>query len=1244
VVVSVTGHIVISEVMVSSASTGGTAPDYEFVELYNPTDSDITMTGWRLSKKTGGGAESNLLTTFPAATIPAHGFFLIASPEYNGPVTADATYSTGNRLAIDHTVILYSDAGVTVVDKVGFGTVVDFETAAYSTNPDKKSGSVERKANMDSSAATMAAGGIDELEGNGYDTDNNSTDFINRSTDTANPQNTNSQREPAIANITLSNYDVSPDTGIATVSFTYTVQYKNIVSGNVAPDTKQIFIDGTAYNMVYQSGAYDVLATFQYSTTLSTGLHNYYFYFAKGPDSARAPETSPDVFNGPAVGPELEKISAYNPPTSNPADNTTVPVTASKTIYAYLATGSNNWSGYNAAIYWSTTPALGAVPPFTRSRAMTYAETNVNGYDVFYVVLSSATDYKAGMWLNYYIRAGDVNTNPKFTDDAGDTNADGWVSAADTNPNTLGPSCHYFKIDTAGPGTGMFDVMMVKKTEPCITNDAEKFTNDFSWIPGWRINNEVTVSSNNLTYNNEDIAINVSLSPLGVKANCTFYYTTTGVIPLTTHYSFSGGATQSNNNNWYKFDNATTGMSEIKAFFPSDLHSVGTTVWIYAVGYTGTGAGPFTQYFMHYSSAAPGTPIGDKDDAIVSGRGNSDGRYPTTDFNNYSPLRHSQNETIRSTSTLIPQVLEKYLYPNNPLFTGTTDRLQIDSSFLTQPQRADLPNQSDGITDLFYSDQVQFYLRTAFRDVSDVVGTPWSANQAFIVWLATTTDWSTAPKAALTNGSTSGDDNQPPHYLNYHWLIGENTGLEGYASNPSDCTKGAPEGATVRYIFKVRDNQSTGDFRWIYRDSTTRKQRIDITNSGTTAKTAGNQFEYKVLQDDITRPVAYLPMTIPSVGTITNGGVVPSTFTSPSWPTRVLGDTVTICGSTVETVKVYIGLFDTADGRFTASGLDRGTSMWIDNPNFVHNTFRDPVLAANNSLYFGNNVPAVNTSTSSANSGIKGGKTDNSDSYDEGLEGKNSEGRRVTHDVLLYYVWREPGSMSGGVIQPFSWINIDGTVNGSPAGDPTGTVLDSANQMIRIANVDGVANNSYVTDESSAATAGYISNRVSMAQYDVDPLTGNGIWVANIPAPSDYDIMHSTVVYLYYRIWACNGDNDPQSYYLETHGGLDTTGAFTYAGSHGNSITRGDLIENPYGKTYIDTSDDSNHTCGRVHDRDYGWVDITRFGGKITSPPRVMIKSKVTVGGVTRTITTYLKIDPVTRRPTNIISTQVGSE
>ncbi len=64
-------HIVISEVEVGK--TG--APTDEFVELYNPTAGDINLNNWKLTRKTTGGTESDLVSTI-SGTIKSHGYFL----------------------------------------------------------------------------------------------------------------------------------------------------------------------------------------------------------------------------------------------------------------------------------------------------------------------------------------------------------------------------------------------------------------------------------------------------------------------------------------------------------------------------------------------------------------------------------------------------------------------------------------------------------------------------------------------------------------------------------------------------------------------------------------------------------------------------------------------------------------------------------------------------------------------------------------------------------------------------------------------------------------------------------------------------------------------------------------------------------------------------------------------------------------------------------------------------------------
>lgn len=194
-------HIVISEIQV-----GGSVADDEFVELYNPTASAIIVEGWRLSRKTATGTETNLVTSFPDQTpdlsVPAFGFFLIAPPEYDGPTPRDLAYTTTSRIAADNTVILYSDAGVTVVDKVGMGAATDREGAAAPNPP--ANGSLERKPASD-------FGGN---KGNGIDTDRNLDDLVVRTTsepqNRASPPEDPQAPEPATA---VNGQDVRPDEG-----------------------------------------------------------------------------------------------------------------------------------------------------------------------------------------------------------------------------------------------------------------------------------------------------------------------------------------------------------------------------------------------------------------------------------------------------------------------------------------------------------------------------------------------------------------------------------------------------------------------------------------------------------------------------------------------------------------------------------------------------------------------------------------------------------------------------------------------------------------------------------------------------------------------------------------------------------------------------------------------------------------------------------------------------------------------
>ncbi|MBI2263456.1 lamin tail domain-containing protein, partial [Candidatus Berkelbacteria bacterium] len=208
-------HVVISEIQIG----GSTATD-EFVELYNPTSATIDLSNWRLSGKSSSGTLGNLLTSFPKdANILAFSFLLIAHPNYTGSVKEDLSYSTNNSLAINNTIILYSDAGLTTVDKVGWGTAKDFEGNAFALNPANVQG-LERK-----------PGNLYPEQGNGLDTNNNDQDFDLRTI--SQPQNSASAPEDpnapqAPTNLTV--VDVANDDGGA-LQIAWDFSTSNFVTG-----------------------------------------------------------------------------------------------------------------------------------------------------------------------------------------------------------------------------------------------------------------------------------------------------------------------------------------------------------------------------------------------------------------------------------------------------------------------------------------------------------------------------------------------------------------------------------------------------------------------------------------------------------------------------------------------------------------------------------------------------------------------------------------------------------------------------------------------------------------------------------------------------------------------------------------------------------------------------------------------------------------------------------------------------
>jgi len=185
-------HLVISEIQVA-----GTTSTDDFIELYNPTSSEIDLKDFRLVKITADGTTDTSVVAFEEGdAIPAHGYFLWCNTSSAASLSCDR--STSGTVANNNSVGLRNGALNTgeLVDAVSFGTVTNTLGEGTSLTAPVASSSVERKANASSTEASMGSGGIDEFAGNAEDTNNNTSDFVVRTS--SQPQNKASALEPAV--------------------------------------------------------------------------------------------------------------------------------------------------------------------------------------------------------------------------------------------------------------------------------------------------------------------------------------------------------------------------------------------------------------------------------------------------------------------------------------------------------------------------------------------------------------------------------------------------------------------------------------------------------------------------------------------------------------------------------------------------------------------------------------------------------------------------------------------------------------------------------------------------------------------------------------------------------------------------------------------------------------------------------------------------------------------------------------
>ncbi|PJA90390.1 MAG: hypothetical protein CO137_00420 [Candidatus Magasanikbacteria bacterium CG_4_9_14_3_um_filter_32_9] len=224
-------HLIITEVQVA----GESASD-EFIEIFNPTNENINLEGWKLYRLTATNTTTKSTLIKFTDKIDSQKYLLLTHSNSSVSSSADIFFNNSGTITNDDTIILENNKGE-IVDIVGYGDASIFEGLFPFTNLNKTKDpkNFSRK----------------KVQNDYIDTNENSTDFEKTE---ANPQN--SSYTPPLNN---------PPTAIISAISSSTINQEILFSAENSTDDNEII----SYNWDFGDKNFDFNSTtiHKYTTT-----------------------------------------------------------------------------------------------------------------------------------------------------------------------------------------------------------------------------------------------------------------------------------------------------------------------------------------------------------------------------------------------------------------------------------------------------------------------------------------------------------------------------------------------------------------------------------------------------------------------------------------------------------------------------------------------------------------------------------------------------------------------------------------------------------------------------------------------------------------------------------------------------------------------------------------------------------------------------------------------------------------